>query len=786
MKRKIYLLLIFCLPFIANAQNCIGTAGQIKWSYWSEGFTSMPDTNALKANEFFPTKPDGFEILASTNSPVNYTDNFGSIMKGFIKVTQTDTYLFNVTGDDRVFFYLSPNENPNLKIKRATSPQYTAPTSHNSYPEQTSIPIQLLAGQYYYFEVLNFEGGGGDFMSLYWRKQSVSTWSIIDFNNLWQYSCESTCPPRGTICNDGNSLTTNDMQDGFCNCVGTAPTTNACVGTRGKSEAYYYDNITGSYVENDLLNSPKFPLVPDRKESLKGLFGPLSQSTKDLYGTLVQGYLTVPVSGIYEFNLTGDNQTFFYLSKNDSIEYKQNHQMIVIGGIGEYEHNQSSFQNSGPILLEKGKYYYYEFRHKENTWRDHFHLFWKTPFHTPKTWKKIPNFYLFDYDCEISCIAQNTPCDDGNPFTNNDKIDAFCECAGTPCSGPDCNDLGAAYKMYDDCKATDNLNPISEASWVSCSSSANPNAARSSASHWIQYNFEDIYKFKNLRVWNYNIANETNKGFNQVVVDYSLDGNTWTPLGGVYNWPQASGTADYAGFIGPNFNDVKAKFILVSALNNHGDAGCSGFSKITFDAQMCNPKDTPCNDGDPLTQYDKFDANCNCRGIDINCGSDTLLISVGNLANGVFMAKKRIEALSTVPNTQNISFTAGNSIVLLPGFEVKNDAIFSAKIEDCIQAQYTANALASESNKLENEKLVSDLEDAFNIKKIVFRLNEAGDVKLQLKDSKGNLIVLLIDEYQENLGTQTKLIPTTKLKKGRYEIELIINKNKVSEFFEVE
>ena len=59
-------------------------------------------------------------------------------------------------------------------------------------------------------------------------------------------------------------------------------------------------------------------------------------------------------------------------------------------------------------------------------------------------------------------------------------------------------------------------------------------------------------------------------------------------------------------------------------------------------------------------------------------------------------------------------------------------------------------------------------------------------MKLQLKDSKGNLIVLLIDEYQENLGTQTKLIPTTKLKKGRYEIELIINKNKVSEFFEVE
>ena len=34
-------------------------------------------------------------------------------------------------------------------------------------------------------------------------------------------------------------------------------------------EAYYYDNIVGSYVENDLINAPKFPLLPDRKEKLR-------------------------------------------------------------------------------------------------------------------------------------------------------------------------------------------------------------------------------------------------------------------------------------------------------------------------------------------------------------------------------------------------------------------------------------------------------------------------------------------------------------------------------------
>ena len=59
-------------------------------------------------------------------------------------------------------------------------------------------------------------------------------------------------------------------------------------------------------------------------------------------------------------------------------------------------------------------------------------------------------------------------------------------------------------------------------------------------------------------------------------------------------------------------------------------------------------------------------------------------------------------------------------------------------------------------------------------------------VRLNLLDSKGNSVVELINAYQENLGTQQKFIPTQKLKKGRYEVELIIDNNKVSEFFVVE
>ncbi len=781
MKRFLIIGTLILISFKSFSQGCIGTAGQVKWSYWAN-FDLSPDSNALFAREFYPETPDGFQMLPTLAAPRNYTEYFAGMMRGFIKVPVTATYYFNVTGDDEAIFFLSPNQAPASKIKRAEAPEYTEIDQHDKSPLQTSQAIQLVAGQYYYFELLQFEGGYSDHATLWWKKSTDTSWSVVDYNYIFEYACNSNCPPRGTVCNDNNPGTTNDVQDGFCNCVGTAPKPSVCVGEKGVLQAYYYDNIPGSYVENDLINAPKFPLLPDRMEKLKGAYGPLQSYVKEYYGTLVQGYLTVPVSGNYEFNLTGDNQTFFFLSKNDSIQYKQNHQIFSFYGLGEYEHNSSVLQNSGPIFMEKGKYYYFEFRHKQNTWRDHFNLFWKTPFHPQKTWKRIPEFYIYDYDCEVSCIAENTPCDDGNPFTNNDKIDANCNCVGTPCSGPDCDDLGAKYQLYEDCSPTNNLNPIEEATWQSCTAAPNPNPARSTSTHWIKYNFSDIYKFKNSRVWNYNVQNQTTKGFRQVVVDYSVDGTTWNALGGTYNWPQAPGVADYGGFIGPNFNDVKAKYILISALNNYGDPTCSGFAKITIDATMCNPKDTPCDDGDPLTSYDKFDNNCNCRGVDISCGTDTLLLGKFNLDDSLFAAKKRVEAASIVPNTQNISFTAGNSIVLLPGFEVKNQGVFSATIADCIQQQFITNELKTQVNT--KDFSIQDQDTA--MKKIVFRLNEPGFVILKIRKNKGTeTVVTLMENYQENLGTQIKYVPTRKFEKGKYEVYLKINNNEISEFFEI-
>ncbi|WP_428660492.1 PA14 domain-containing protein [Runella sp.] len=782
------LLTIWASVFLkVNAQSCVGTPGQVKWSYWT-GFNGyLPDSLDLTALENFPSRPNGFKLLTSLKTPVNYNEHFAAMARGFIYVTQTATYKFNLTGDDKAFFYLSTNESPGNKRKRAEVTDYTEITEYNKFPGQTSKAIELVAGQNYYFELYTYDGCCSDHTTLYWRKTTNldTTWRVVDANNIKQYACEQSCPVRGTTCNDGNSNTTNDQQDGFCNCVGIAATPNACVGERGLVEAYYFDNINGSYVEPDLINAPKFPLLPDRKEKLKGVSGPIYASyAKENYGSLVQGYLTVPMSGLYEFNLTGDDQTMFFLSKNDSIQYKQYHQAIVIFGVAETDHNAGVFQNTSPIYLQKGQFYYYEIRHKENGWRDHFNLYWKTPFHEFRDWKLVSDFYLHDYKCEVSCIPNNTPCNDGNAYTKNDKF-VNCECVGTPCSGPDCDEASAQYQKYDYCAPTQNIINTNETGWASCTAAANPNPARTGQNHWIRYDFGAIYSFQGTRVWNYNAVNETTKGFKTVYVDYSTDGVVWKQLGGVYTWPTAPGTSEYAGFSGPDFNNSTARYILITATENWGHATCAGFSKITFGATPCQLVNTTCDDGDPLTVYDKYDANCTCKGVKLACLEDTIKTGPVTVLASPHNAKKAIFSEGNVPTTQDVAFVAGKSIVLLPGFKVNSGATFSAKIEACLQAAFAESQLVEKSDSTAAEFGTEATEQA-NIKRIIFRLNKPGQVKLLLKDKKGAIVTTIIDDYYQNLGTQVKYLPTARLSKEKYVVELTANETKISQAFTVE
>ena len=119
-------------------------------------------------------------------------------------------------------------------------------------------------------------------------------------------------------------------------------------------------------------------------------------------------------------------------------------------------------------------------------------------------------------------------------------------------------------------------------SWISCEESINPNPDRGE-SHWIMYDFHHTYSLSTSKIWNLNIPDETDRGMNQVVIDYSVDGTTWTEWG-EFTIPEAPGVGTYEGVTGPNFGGIFAKYLIITAINNHG-GNCTGFSELRIDVE---------------------------------------------------------------------------------------------------------------------------------------------------------------------------------------------------------
>jgi len=100
---------------------------------------------------------------------------------------------------------------------------------------------------------------------------------------------------------------------------------------------------------------------------------------------------------------------------------------------------------------------------------------------------------------------------------------------------------------------------------------------------WIQYQFSQVYKVRQMKVWNSNQKVEPFLGFGakSVLIEYSLDGTTWTTLK-TEEFPQASGTDTYAGFM-VDLGDVLAKYVRLTIQSNWGGfIPQSGLSEVRF------------------------------------------------------------------------------------------------------------------------------------------------------------------------------------------------------------
>jgi hypothetical protein len=123
------------------------------------------------------------------------------------------------------------------------------------------------------------------------------------------------------------------------------------------------------------------------------------------------------------------------------------------------------------------------------------------------------------------------------------------------------------------------------AMWVSTKSGPQPT--------WIQYAFDQVYKLKEMRVWNYNVAFEAvlGFGFKDVTVEYSTDGTTWSVLKET-QFAQAPGLDNYASNTTVDFGGMPVKFVRLTAKNNWGGLVPQfGLSEVQFYYTPVNPRE---------------------------------------------------------------------------------------------------------------------------------------------------------------------------------------------------
>lgn len=150
--------------------------------------------------------------------------------------------------------------------------------------------------------------------------------------------------------------------------------------------------------------------------------------------------------------------------------------------------------------------------------------------------------------------------------------------------------------------APDRISTNKEDAWMSCTPSQNPNPARG-VSHWIRYDLGFERQLNNSTFWNINHPSHVNSGIREMAIDISSDGTTWNHLGN-FILDKANASGFYSGVDGPDFNNATGRYLLFTALSNHGGP-CYGLAEIRIEAAQALPVDfvdvwTDCDKGEIL------------------------------------------------------------------------------------------------------------------------------------------------------------------------------------------
>jgi hypothetical protein len=122
--------------------------------------------------------PSVTNTLGNLDGIPNFGDNYGERIRGFLTAPVTGNYYFWISGNNAAELWISNDEEPAGKIRRAfvANPRVTTPYQWNQQPSQRSAWLSLQAGQRYYIEILHKAGKGvNDHWSVGWLQDPTGT-----------------------------------------------------------------------------------------------------------------------------------------------------------------------------------------------------------------------------------------------------------------------------------------------------------------------------------------------------------------------------------------------------------------------------------------------------------------------------------------------------------------------------------------------------------------------------------------------------------------------------------
>jgi len=297
---------------------------------------------------FIANNPSFTNLLQTFDYPNDgrYGDHYGSRSRAYFLAPATATYSFRISGDDNCALYISTDTSAANKVAIAGIPVYSDYREFTKFPEDNDAnplndqygTVSLVAGQYYYMEVLQSEGAGGDHITV-------------------QYALP------------GNPLVYTDIANANLIAFPTAALTTAfTVNVPGAGALRErYDGIPGNQVALLTTNS-KYPAAPDVVDFVTAAFeSPQTNPNVEAYGLRLSAFYKPPQSGDFRFYISGDDDCQLWLSTDENPA----NAVLICNKVGGGTGTRDWPVGSGKITLDSSKSYYMYALVKEGGGGDH-------------------------------------------------------------------------------------------------------------------------------------------------------------------------------------------------------------------------------------------------------------------------------------------------------------------------------------------------------------------------------------------------------------------------------